>query len=452
MPIIDVVKWDGTPEILAWKFPATDLSTYTQLIVNESQDAFLASTGVYEGPFPAGRHTLSTENLPVLRGLMKLPFGGLTPFTAEVWYVNKTTNLDVKWGTPDPVQVQDPKFGLMIPVRAFGQYGVRIADSKRFLLKMVGTLPSFDAKILTEYFRGIFVTRIKTLIATAIVKRGVSILEITTELDDLSAVLEDALKNEVIEYGVEISKFRVLSINVDESDPAVARLKEALARKAEMSIVGFSYQQERSFDVLQSAAGNEGTSGGVMGAGIGAGLGLGIGANIGQMLGSTMAQQPGMIQPGMIQPGMMQPGMMQPGMMQPGMMQPGMQQPGMMQPGMQQPGMMQPGMMQPGMQQPGMMQPGMMQPGMMQPGMQQPGMMQPGMMQPGMMQPGMMQPGMMQPGIQQPDVIQSAMPQGAPGLGNGQRIELLRELATLRDQGILSEEEFAREKARILSS
>ena len=84
--------------------------------------------------------------------------------------------------------------------------------------------------------------------------------------------------------------------------------------------------------------------------------------------------------------------------------------------------------------------------------MQQPGMMQPGMMQPGMMQPGMMQPGMMQPGIQQPDVIQSAMPQGAPGLGNGQRIELLRELATLRDQGILSEEEFAREKARILSS
>jgi membrane protease subunit (stomatin/prohibitin family) len=292
MAIIDVVKWEAPSDLLAWKHPSTDLSTYTQLIVNESQDAFLVSAGVYEGPFPAGRHTLATENLPVLRSLMKLPFGGLTPFSAEVWFVNRATNLDVKWGTPDPVQVQDPKFGVMVPVRAFGQYGVRISDPKRFLLKLVGTLPSFDSAALSDYFRGIFVTRIKTLIATAIVKRGVSVLEITTELDDLSATLQEAMRAEVDEYGVEILKFRIMSINVDEADPAVARLKQALARRAEMSIVGFNYQQERSFDVLQSAASNEGTSGGVMGAGLGAGLGLGLGANIGNVMGGVMVPQP----------------------------------------------------------------------------------------------------------------------------------------------------------------
>jgi membrane protease subunit (stomatin/prohibitin family) len=292
MAIIDVVKWDGTSDVLAWKFPSMNLSTYTQLIVNESQDAFLVSGGVYEGPFPAGRHTLATENLPVLRSLMKLPFGGMTPFSAEVWFVNRATNLDVKWGTPDPVQVQDPKFGVMLPVRAFGQYGVRISDAKRFLLKLVGTLPSFDASSLSDYFRGIFITRIKTLIANAIVKRGVSVLEITTELDELSQILQETMRAEVEEYGVEISKFRIMSINVDEADPAVARLKQALARRAEMAIVGFNYQQERSFDVLQSAASNEGTSGGVMGAGLGAGLGLGLGANIGNVMGGVMVPQP----------------------------------------------------------------------------------------------------------------------------------------------------------------
>jgi hypothetical protein len=107
MPFIDLVKWNGNPEIAAWKFPSQDLSSKTQLIVNESQEAFLVHGGVYEGPFGAGRHTLSTENLPLLRGLFKLPFGGESPFSAEVWFVNKVTNLDVLWGFPDPIQLQD---------------------------------------------------------------------------------------------------------------------------------------------------------------------------------------------------------------------------------------------------------------------------------------------------------------------------------------------------------
>ena len=71
MPVIDLVKWNGNPNILAWKFPSTEeLSTWTQLIVNETQEAYLVKGGVYEGPFGAGRHTLSTENLPVLRTLL----------------------------------------------------------------------------------------------------------------------------------------------------------------------------------------------------------------------------------------------------------------------------------------------------------------------------------------------------------------------------------------------
>jgi membrane protease subunit (stomatin/prohibitin family) len=113
MPVIDRVKWDGSPQILVWKYPSQELSTWTQLIVNESQEAYVVRGGVYDGPFGVGRHTLTTENLPLLRGLLGLPFGGKSPFTAEVWYVNKLTNLDVKWGTPDPIQLQDPTYNLM---------------------------------------------------------------------------------------------------------------------------------------------------------------------------------------------------------------------------------------------------------------------------------------------------------------------------------------------------
>ena len=142
MAIIDFVKWNASPGQLVWKYQLSnseELSTWTQLVVSESQEAFVVRDGVYDGPFGVGRHTLSTENLPILRTLIGLPFGGKSPFTAEVWFVNKIVNLDVRWGTPDPIQLQDPRFQIMVPVRTFGQYGLRVVDSKRFLLKLVGT-------------------------------------------------------------------------------------------------------------------------------------------------------------------------------------------------------------------------------------------------------------------------------------------------------------------------
>lgn len=291
MSIIDRVKWDGTASQLAWKYPSQSLSTLTQLIVNETQTAFVVKDGVYDGPFGAGRHTLETRNIPLLGKLIGLPFGGQSPFSAEVWFVNRAVKLDVRWGTPDPIQLQDPKFGIMVPVRAFGQYGIEVVDSRKFLMKLVGTLPSFDAATLSEYFRGAFTTRIKSAIAAAIVNSGLSVLEVSTRLDQLSAALKEALAADIAEYGVALSQFSIESINVPETDPAVQKLKAALARRAEMNIVGFDYQQERSFDVLHAAARNEGSAGSVLGAGLGAGMGVAMGAAVGntfQQLGTQV--------------------------------------------------------------------------------------------------------------------------------------------------------------------
>jgi len=303
MAVIDLVKWNGSPNILAWKFPSEELSTWTQMVVNESQEAFLVRGGVYEGPFGAGRHTLSTENIPLLSKLIGLPFGGKSPFSAEVWFVNRVANLDVRWGTPDPIQLQDPKYQIMVPIRAFGQYGIRISESKKFLIKLVGTLPGFDTDTLSEYFRGVFITRIKTEIANAIIKNGMSVLEVSTQLEVLSNALKASLTPDVENYGVSLAQFNIHSINVPEDDPAVISLKMALAKKAEMGIIGFNYQQERSFDVMQTAAGNEGNAGGVMGAGMGLGMGAAMGVPMGAVLGQITPQlQPAASPPGSAAP------------------------------------------------------------------------------------------------------------------------------------------------------
>lgn len=284
----EVVKWMGSPDEIVWRYPSEELATWSQLVVNESQEAFLVRGGVYEGPFGPGRHTLSTENIPILSKLIGLPFGKKSPFTAEVWFVNKVSNLNIRWGTPDPIQLQDPKFQTMIPVRAFGKYAIKVSNSKKFLLKLAGTQQRLEADSIQEYFRGIFITRIKTQIARAIISRGFSVLEVSTELEQLSGDLKTALFPYMDEYGLELLHFDINSINVPEDDPAISQLKSALAKRAEMNIVGYNYQQERSFDVMNAAASNEGNAGSVLGAGLGLGMGVAMGGPMGATMGNLV--------------------------------------------------------------------------------------------------------------------------------------------------------------------
>ncbi len=286
MAIIDVVKYDGNPKVFAWKYPNSELGTWTQLIVNESQEAVLYKGGQALDWFGPGRHTLETANIPLLNKVVNLPFGGRSPFTAEVWYVNKVDSLDIKWGTPTPIQLQDPKYSVFIPVRAYGQFGIKISDAKLFLKKFVGTMSSFTAEDIIKYLRGSYITVAKDHISTYLVKNKVSLLEINAYLNDISESLKNQLAPIYAQYGIELVNFYVNDINADDDDVAVKKLKEALAKKAEMDIIGYSYTQERSFDTLEGAAKNTGSSSSqIMGAGIGMGMGLGIGGNMGGAFG-----------------------------------------------------------------------------------------------------------------------------------------------------------------------
>ena len=283
MAIIDVVKMDFAPGVFARKFPGQELSAKTQLIVSESQEAIFLKEGKAYGPFGPGRHVLDSRNYPILTPLIKIVTGD-SPFTAEVWFIQRSFKLDIKWGTAGAIQVEDPKYHIMLPVRSFGQYGIKVEDSTKFLVKLVGTLPAFTEKTLNDYFRGAIVTRVKDLIGEYMVDKQVSVLQLAARLKDISEEIEKQVSEEYEEFGVKIVKFNVNSISTDENDPAVKKLREALAKKAEMDIIGYTYQQERSFDTLKTAAGNQG-AGGVMNAGLGLGMGVGLGAPMGSMMG-----------------------------------------------------------------------------------------------------------------------------------------------------------------------
>lgn len=290
MAIVEVVTYMGKPDVMAWKYPSTELGTWTQVIVNESQEAVFVKEGKILDVLGPGRHTLSTENIPILSKLINLPFGGKSPFTAEIWYINKVYALDVKWGTAPAIQLEDPKYHVFMPVTAYGQFGIQVGDAKAFLTKLVGTLPSFEHDTMVKYFRGLFVSNVKNDVSTYLVKKGISILEINAYISEISSELEKKLRPQMEEFGIKLINFYVTSIEASESDPAVMKLKEALAKKAEMDIVGYDYNTARSFDTLQSAAKNPGSGSNFMNAGIGLGMGIGMGGQFGNQMGTVTSK------------------------------------------------------------------------------------------------------------------------------------------------------------------
>ena len=235
---IEVIKYNGGAGVYAWKHPNENLVTGTRLVVNEAQEALLYKDGMALDLFPGGQYVLETENLPLLSGLVRLPFRGRAPFSAELWFINKAHTLDIKWGTTSPIQIQDPRYGVFIPLRAHGMFGVRIAESKRFLVKLVGTMPVFDREHMMSYFRGLYMTKVKDSLSSYLVHQRVGILEINAYLEELSEHMREKIGGIFEDYGIELVSFYVNDVSVPEDDPAVWKLKSALAKKAEMDIIG----------------------------------------------------------------------------------------------------------------------------------------------------------------------------------------------------------------------
>lgn len=183
--------------------------------------------------------------------------------------------------------IQDAVYKIIIPIRANGQFAIRVADSKKLLITLVGTIKQFDQDTLTKYFKGILLTNIKDFIATQFVKQHISFLEIQSYLKMISSGIANQLQDEFDKYGLELVNFNVNDISPVDDDPSYLQLKKALAKKAEMSVMGYDYQQERTFNVLDKAAANEGSGSGLMNAGIGLGMGAGVGGMMYNAMGNA---------------------------------------------------------------------------------------------------------------------------------------------------------------------
>ena len=283
LAIIDVIKFHGLNHRnwLIYRYPGDSFVFGTQLIVGEGQVAVFVKGGKALDYFTAGTYTLSTENIPLLKDFINIPFGGRTPFSAEVFFINKTARLDILWGTTDPISLIDPKYAVRLRVRAFGQFGIRILDYRVFLTELIGAVGDSVVKydLVIDYFKGAIVTKVKTIIADIILNQKISVLEIAPQLENISQIAKQRLSSEFERFGIEIVNFYLTSINFPDED--FDTINKILGEKAAFDIIGDNrYNVKRSFDVMETAAGNEG-DGNIAAAGIGLGLGTGAGIAVG---------------------------------------------------------------------------------------------------------------------------------------------------------------------------
>ncbi len=326
----DVIKWEPEKgselDVIVHKFEYEDFPNGSQLIVGHSQMAFFvnnmeaSSSGVAGGSGQAQASAfigpckikLDTGNprFSLFRNFNNALTGGDSAFHCTVYFINTTYLNDLNWGTQSPIVIMDPVEEVNIHVRAQGLFGVHIeqadealavVQAMKVLKKIVGTKADFSKNDLIAFMRAKILEYVPTLLATRMIDKNVGILTISKYLKEFSNIIKDDLVEHFNDFGLTLDNFSFNNINAPDEDlQAINEMKiakkraqleaegtankmdiESAARARQREREGYTYQQERSFDVMSDAAQNEGMSSNFMGAGMGLGMGLGVGGAMG---------------------------------------------------------------------------------------------------------------------------------------------------------------------------
>ncbi len=284
MAILDVIEFlDPTGKQIVHRVPEGGSGEFrigSQLVVRESQVAVFFRDGKSLDVFGPGRHTLSTQNIPILTNLLSIPFGGTSPFRAEVIFVNIADLIDMKWGTMEPVTFRDSEFG-MVRLRAYGTYAMAVADPQLFVNKIVGTQGIYETTQIEDYLRNIIVSRFNDIMGETMK----TLLDLPAQYNEVGAGLKTSVTDDFTNMGLTLKALYITSIT--PPDEVAKRIDE----RSGMGAIGdmqkyMQFQAAQAMgNIAQSGGGGGGSDvAGAAGAGIGLGAGMGIGAGMAQII------------------------------------------------------------------------------------------------------------------------------------------------------------------------
>ncbi|MDH0382060.1 SPFH and helix-turn-helix domain-containing protein [Comamonas aquatica] len=229
--LIEVIEWtDDSRDTLSYRWPDDDkeIKNGAQLIVRESQQVQFVAAGQYADLFGPGKHTLSTENVPVLSTILGWKYGFHSPFKCDVYYINTRLFTGNKWGTSNPVLMRDKDFGV-VRIRAFGTYDFRIVQPALFLKEVAGTDQNFRIDEFADTMR----SRIVSVFTEALAKAQVPVLDVATRYGDLGQALVQIINPAMVEkYGIEVTSFVLENVSVPPE------VEQAIDKRSSMGAIG----------------------------------------------------------------------------------------------------------------------------------------------------------------------------------------------------------------------
>lgn len=229
--LIEIIEWtDDSRDTLSYRWPDEDkeIKNSAQLIVRESQMVQFVAAGQYADLFGPGRHTLKTENIPLLSTIYGWKYGFEAPFKCDVYYINTRLFTGNKWGTANPVMLRDADFGV-VRIRAFGTYDFRIVQPALFLKEVAGT----DQHFRLDEFADVMRSRIVSIFSQALAQARVPVLDVATRYEDLGAALLQLINPITLEkYGLEITSFVLENVSVPPE------VEQAIDKRSSMGVIG----------------------------------------------------------------------------------------------------------------------------------------------------------------------------------------------------------------------
>src|ERR687890_400819 len=247
MALIDVIQHPSErSDEMVFRVPqqgAGEFKFGSQLIVREGQAAVFFRDGKALDTFGPGRHTLNTNNLPLLTGIMGIAFGA-TPFTAEVYFVSLREFSDLRWGTAQPVAFRDTDFG-MVRLRAFGGYSIRVGDPQLFVQQVVGSRGAYTTGLIEDYLRGVIVNEFNDMLGSV----HTTLLDLPGQSSELAAAMRNALVDDFQRIGLDITSFQIIAITPPD------HVQRRFDERTSMSILGSSGNAPRS-EAAEALGGN----------------------------------------------------------------------------------------------------------------------------------------------------------------------------------------------------
>jgi membrane protease subunit (stomatin/prohibitin family) len=233
MALSELIEYEGDNSTFIWKYPHEDFNNMTELIVHESQEAIFFANGQAADTFGPGRYKLDAENIPILTKLVNL-VTGVSIFHCEVYFINKTVQMAVKWGTDSKVRFVEPTLGVPVELGASGEMNLAVSDGRKMLIKLVGTMKGIAwgddsigfTKSLQSSFRPLISTVVKANLSASIKQQNIDIIEVDEHLQELSQTLKEKIIMGFEEYGLTIPQFYVTNILLPENEPNFKKLKE----------------------------------------------------------------------------------------------------------------------------------------------------------------------------------------------------------------------------------